>query len=105
LSMPEAQITTTDYLSAIDLNIVANPRVPVVVTCVPEQANRAATFSCERAKYKFKRPPTPGSWRLKIPADSYDIAAQFRKHPFSSVKQMGFPVRPIYRHVKLKVRP
>jgi Caspase domain len=103
LQLPEAQIIATDDLSEIDLNVVSSARVPVIVTCDPETANRSASFSCESGSSKFKRSPKPGSWRLTIPAGSYDIAVKLRNPLKRTVTRRDFPVRPIYRHLKLKV--
>jgi len=103
LQLPEAQIISTDDLSEIDLNVVPSARVPVIVTCDPESANRQAAFSCESGSSKFKRPPKSGDWRLSIPADFYDIGVKLRNPSGSTATRKNFLVRPIYRHVKLKV--
>jgi len=105
LSLPQNQINATEDLSPIDLNLIANPLVPLVVTCEPELANRTAAFSCTGSTFSGKRRPRNGSWRLKVPVDSYDIAAKFPAGPFNSTEETGFAVRPPFRRATLKVLP
>ena len=105
LSPYQNQVNTTEDLSPIDLNLIENPLVPLVVTCEPELANRTATLSCTAPSFSRKRRPHSGSWRLKVPVDSYDIAAEFPAGPFNSTQETGFAVRPPFRRATLKVAP
>jgi hypothetical protein len=103
LSIPQNQINATDDLSTIDLNVLAKPWVPLVVTCDSELANGKAAFSCSGPAFNDKRRPRKGNWRLSVPVDSYDIGAKFREGPFKSALTTGFDARPIFRRVTLKV--
>jgi hypothetical protein len=85
--------------------VIDTPWVPLVVTCDPELANGQAAFSCVGPAFNDKRRPRKGSWRLKVPVDSYDIGAAFPSGKYSAATKKSFVARPIFRRVTLKVTP
>ena len=80
--IPQLQIALSDELTSINLNVIASPRVPVVVTCKPEKANSQATLICENAAFKKKRNPSKGPWRLRLSVDTYDFSAKIQKKDY-----------------------
>ncbi len=100
LKVPQLQIAPSDDLSSINLNVIDNPRVPVIVSCKPKEANKEATLSCEGAQLKMKRKPGEDPWRLRLPADTYDFAAKLKD---KDVKKPQYTIRPTFRRVNLDV--
>jgi hypothetical protein len=100
LKIPQAQIAPSDDLSSIDLNVVASPEVPVVVTCHPEEANKDATLTCENATFKQSRKPAKDTWYLELPAATYDFAAKIKTKQYP---KPGFVIRPTFRRVKVDI--
>jgi hypothetical protein len=100
LGLAKPQIPPVDDLSLIQLNEISIPHVPVVVTCRPEKANAQAVLSYENQGLKKRRRPSTEPWRIRLPAGTYDFAAELKGREF---KRCGFQVRPAYRWVPLDV--
>lgn len=102
MQLPQLQIPPSDDLTAIDLNVIASPRVPVVVTCNPEMENVKATLTCQNARIKKTRKPKKDSWRLSLPVDLYDFSARTTTDSAALSAQL---IRPTFRRVKLRFAP
>jgi hypothetical protein len=100
LRLPQLQIPPSDDLTTIDLNFITSPKVPVVVSCDPAEANSKATLTCQSAKFKKKRAPRTESWRLSLPVDVYDFSA---KTATASGTESGYYIRPTFPQVKLNL--
>jgi hypothetical protein len=102
LGLDQLQIVPSDDLSTIPLNVVPQPTVPVVVSCMPETGNEQATLTCENGAFKKKRKPNKATWLLRLPVDTYDFSAAIgAKAP----KRVSSTIRPTYRRVILEVQP
>jgi hypothetical protein len=101
LQLPQLQISPSDDLSSIDLNVVNSPQVPVVVNCLPSSANEKATLRCEGPNYNESRNPHKDPWRLRLPIDTYAFHAELSN---TSVAKRELLVRPAFRRVSLEVK-
>ncbi len=102
LRLPQLQIPPSDDLSPIDLNVISNPKVPVVVSCQPPTENERATLRCEGPNYKDSRQPDKEPWRLRLPVETYSFHAELTKNNIVKVER---PVRPTFRKISLEVKP
>ena len=101
LSLPELQISATDDLSNILLNVVKKPLVPVIVNCKPSSATAKAMLRCEGPDFNESRKPHKDPWRLSLPINTYDFHAELGN---TTVSKSQVSVEPRYRRVSLEVK-
>lgn len=101
LKLPQLQISSSDDLSVIQLNVVDSPKVPVVVNCHPASANEKATLRCEGPNLNESRNPQKDPWILRLPIDTYVFHAELPPN----IKIKGeFSVRPTHKRINLEVK-
>ena len=105
LKLPQLQISSSDDLAeGIILNVIDNPKVPVVVSCKPDTANEKATLRCEGPGYNESRQPDKEPWRLRLPIlTSYTFHAELA--PNNVVKVPPRLIIPTFVKVSLEVKP
>lgn len=100
LQVQQLQIASSDELTSIDLNEIAEPKVPVVITCNPKDAHGQVALSCEGAALRIKRKAGADPWRLRLPADSYEFTAKYKAKDYKK-RQL---IRPAYGRVNLDLK-
>ncbi len=102
LEVQQLQIAPSDELTSIDLNEIAEPKVPVVFTCVPKDKHGEAALSCASADsvLSLKRKAGDDPWRLRLPADSYEFTAKYKAKDYKK-RQL---IRPAYGKVNLEIK-
>ena len=101
LEVQQLQIAPSDELTSIDLNEIAEPKVPVVFTCVPKDAHGEATLSYANSVTSQKRKAGDAPWRLRLSVDSYDFTAKYKAKEYKK-RQL---IRPAYGKVNLELKP
>ena len=104
LSVPISQINPTDDLTLIKLNAVAQPQVPVKVTCKPADAIELATLTCRNTDLNKRRGPNKKKepWKLSVPIGEYDFGAAFRTAKYKAHSEHRI-VRPAFPTIELDV--
>jgi Caspase domain len=77
--LASAQIPPASDLTTFDLHrLTKPPEVPVIVSCVPEEAAGSATLRCKtKGQTLDQRPPAPQPWEIVLRVGSYDFEAEF----------------------------
>lgn len=101
LRVSQLQIPPAEGLTTFNLNVVASPLVPVIVTCRPDTFNDKATLSCRNGSLQRMRKPGKETWRLKLPVDTYDFVARIDTLNYSRPK---VEVRPPFPRVNLDIK-
>lgn len=101
LKLPEFQVTNAVDLTPITLNVITDPKVPVVVSCKPASENERVTLRCEGPGYNDSRKPDKEPWRLHLPLDKFSFHAEVAPNKVVKVDRQVMPT--VFR-VSLEVK-
>lgn len=83
---------------------VADPRVPVILSCVPEAANAVANLGWQAVGAATVEAKTGGPWSFESPPGMFVASAEFAGPPFVAVRTDVFVTPPSIRS-PLKCQP
>lgn len=98
------QVPANGALSTFELHhLSCQPRVPVYVSCKPEEAQALALLRCiTQGQPPTERLPAGEVWELRLTAGQYQFRAEFSDGSYRLTTVDAW-VRPVYRRVPIEV--